>query len=431
MSDSSGSLGIDKEEQGKNSQHLSPETAHEEGVRGWLCVVGSFICIFCTFGFLSAMGLFQTTYKQTILSDYSTSDITWIFAIQLALMWIPGPLFGRLIDTYGPAPVLYPCAVLCVFGLAMTSLAEEYYQIFLAQGLAFGIGSGGVFTTALVCVAQWFERRRGLATGIASVGSSLGGVIFPIFFVRVSEKVGFHGAVRYSTLLIGVLLAASSFMVRARLPRRKWDPNSKWVDLTLFKQKQFSLYAAGSFFVMWGLWGPLNFISSMALNAGFPPTLAIYLISIVNAGMVPGRILPPYIGDRIGHFNVITLCCLLTSLSILALWLPFNYYPSQAGIIVFAIVYGCASGAFVSLLMPCAAKAGSLETLGQRFGTFQMVLGLSCLTGLPIIGSILSSQNNTDYMGVQLWSGLCCLLGTGLLAVSTYLLSKIQKTRKV
>jgi MFS family permease len=85
--------------------------------------------------------------------------------------------------------------------------------------------------------------------------------------------------------------------------------------------------------------------------------------------------LPPYLGDRFGHFNVITACSLVTGGSILALWLPFNYYPSHAGIIVFALVYGFASGAFVSLLMPCAAKTGTLETLGVRFGTFQTIIG--------------------------------------------------------
>lgn len=71
------------------------------------------------------------------------------------------------------------------------------------------------------------------------------------------------------------------------------------------------------------------------------------------------------------------MCCFCTGASIVALWLPFNYHPSQAGIIVFALVYGFVSGAFVSLLLPCAAKLGSLETLGQRFGTFQPVIGLA------------------------------------------------------
>lgn len=196
------------------------------------------------------MGVFQATYQHTKLHDYSASTITWIFSTQLALMWIPGPLFGRLIDTYGPVPVLYPGAALCVLGLCMTSLAEEYYQIFLAQGLAFGIGSGAVFTTAMVCVGQWFVRRRGLAVGLASTGSSLGGVIFPIFFTRISEAIGFNGAVRYTALFIGILLAASCFGVRARLPRKKWDSQAKWADLALFKNRQFVLFASGSFFVM-------------------------------------------------------------------------------------------------------------------------------------------------------------------------------------
>ncbi|TPX12637.1 uncharacterized protein E0L32_000814 [Thyridium curvatum] len=396
----------------------------EEGVRGWICVVGAWICLFCTFGFLAAIGVFQTVYEQTTLRNYSSSDIAWIFSVQLALMWAPGPLFGRLIDTFGPAPVLYPGAVLCVFALCMTSLADKYYQIFLSQGLVFGVGSGAVFTAGLVCVGQWFVRRRGLASGIAASGSSMGGVIFPIFLNRVQADIGLPGALRYSALMIGILLAASVFMVRARLPRKKWDPKVKWFDVALFGQKEFGLYSAGTFLTMWGLWGPFDFVSSMALEQGFSPDLALGLVSIINATSIPGRVLPPFYADRIGCFNVITGCSLMTGASILALWLPFNYHPSHAGIIVFSAVYGFASGAFVSLLMPCAAKAGSIETIGQRFGTFQVVMALSTLTGLPIMGAILGRQHNNDFSGLQLFSGVSCLLGGVLLIGATYFLRR-------
>ncbi|KAJ5665416.1 uncharacterized protein N7477_007864, partial [Penicillium maclennaniae] len=337
---------------------------------------GAFLSLFSTFGFLNAIGVFQTFYQDNTLKEYSSSEIAWIFAVQLCLMWALGPLYGRVLDTYGPAPVLYPCSFLCVFSLCMTSLADKYYQIFLAQGLGFGIGAGGVFTTAMVCVGQWFVRRRGLAIGIASCGSSFGGVIFPIFLDRVIKDVGFYGAVRYTALLVGVLMAVSCLMVRSRLPRKEWNRKAPWFDVSLFKNKQFALYTLGAYLVMWGLWGPFDYISDMAQTKGFSPTLAIYLLSIINATSVFGRLIPPYLADHIGHFNVLTMCALLTGFSMLCLWLPFNFHPSHAGIIVFALVYGFVSGAVVSLLMPCVAKSGSLETLGQRFGTFQTVLSV-------------------------------------------------------
>lgn len=394
------STGLDQEQKAvdKGAKAASPEIPPEEGLRGWLCVFGAFLCLFCSFGFLNAyvstitplcrfpsypltpvcsIGVFQTVYEQSTLRSYSSSDISWIFALQLALMWLPGPIFGRIVDTYGPAPLLWPSAALCIFGLGMTSLSTKYYQIILAQGLVFGIGAGGVFTTAFVCVGQWFVRRRGLATGISSSGSSLGGVVFPVMLDRLTARIGLAGAVRYTMLLIAVCLIIACALVRPRLPRKPWNPEFKWFHPHLFGQRLFLLYCTGAFMTWWGLWGPFDFVSLMAQNAGFDASLAFYLISIVNAASIPGRIIPAYLGDKYGHFNVLTLCAMLTGVSILALWLPFNYHPSQAGIIVFAVVFGFVSGAVVSLVMPCVAKTGTLDTIGQRFGTFQTVIGVA------------------------------------------------------
>jgi MFS family permease len=100
------------------------------------------------------------------------------------------------------------------------------------------------------------------------------------------------------------------------------------------------------------------------------------MLTTISATSVPGRIIPPYLADIFGHFNTFTLCAFGSGVAILALWLPFNYHQSHAGLIVFALIFGFFSGALVSLFMPCVAKLGKLETLGQRFGTFQIVVSV-------------------------------------------------------
>jgi MFS family permease len=132
----------------------------------------------------------------------------------------------------------------------MTSLADKYYQIFLAQGLGFGMGAGGVFTSAMVCVGQWFSRRRGLAIGLSSCGASVGGVVFPVFLDRVIKLVGFYGAIRWTALLVGGLLGVACFLIRARLPRKVWNWETKWFDGGLFGERQFAFYTFGAYFVM-------------------------------------------------------------------------------------------------------------------------------------------------------------------------------------
>lgn len=108
-----------------------------------------------------------------------------------------------------------------------------------------------------------------------------------------------------------------------------------------------------------------------------PKVLVIALLTNTSAASVPGRIIPGHVADKLGYFNVMATVSMLSGITVACLWIPFDHHPSHAGIIIFALAYGLFSGAYVSLLLPCAAKSGSLETLGQRFGTFQSVIAIA------------------------------------------------------
>lgn len=65
-------------------------------------------------------------------------------------------------------------SVMFVFGLMMLSLATEYYQVMLAQGVCIGLASGLLYVPSLALVASSFTKRRGLAIGLSTSGSSVG-----------------------------------------------------------------------------------------------------------------------------------------------------------------------------------------------------------------------------------------------------------------
>lgn len=96
------------------------------------------------------------------------------------------------------------------------------------------------------------------------------------------EDVGFNGMVRYTALFVGIILIGAFFLVSARLPPKKWNSDMAWFDFTLFKNRGFAFYALGSYFVMWGLWAPFDYLPSMAQLSGMSDSLALYLIAIVK-----------------------------------------------------------------------------------------------------------------------------------------------------
>lgn len=128
---------------------------------------------------------------------------------------------------------------------------------------------------------------------------------------------------------------------------------------------------------------------------------------------------------------MVTLSAFASAIAILCLWLPFDFHHSHAGLMVFGLVYGFPSGAWVSLLMPCIAKTGELATLGQRFGTFQLVVGLGTLTGLPIQGAILARQGGDIYWGLQMFAFLSLLISAVLSTCIIVVLRRERGTWKV
>ena len=108
------------------------------------------------------------------MPDYSSSAISWIGTTQGFLLFVVGIFAGPIFDLGYMRALISVGTFLVVFGLMMTSISTEYYQLFLAHGVVVGIGCGCIYLPSIAIVATYFTSRRALATGITAAGGSIG-----------------------------------------------------------------------------------------------------------------------------------------------------------------------------------------------------------------------------------------------------------------
>jgi MFS family permease len=125
-------------------------------------------------GLMNAFGVFQTYYQLDLLASKSASDISWIGSTQSFLMFVVSIVAGPVVDAGYLLPLLGIGSLLTVFGMFMTSICSEYWQVLLAQAITMGLGFGCLYVPAPTIVSQYFDANTALAMGASSAGSALG-----------------------------------------------------------------------------------------------------------------------------------------------------------------------------------------------------------------------------------------------------------------
>ncbi|KAL3450935.1 major facilitator superfamily domain-containing protein [Aspergillus insuetus] len=378
-----------------------PDGPPDGGLRAWLTVVGAFCGMFVSFGWISCIGVFIDYYKTHQLRDTDTSTITWITSLEYFLMFFGGPFVGVLFDNFGPRWILFVGSFFHIFGLMMTSISSEYYQFLLAQGICSPIGTSALFHGSLNSVSTWFRHRRALALGITVAGSGFGGIVFPIIVTRTIPALDFGWAMRICAFASLFLLVITNLTVRSRLEHKRKTPLCHPLDFFRpLREVPFILTSAGTFFLYWGLFLPFAFIPTQAQRYGMSTYLASYLLAILNAGSVFGRIIPSYIADHIGRFNTMILTTIVSIILVLALWLPSR---TNATAITFAVLYGFSGGSAVSLAPALIAQISDIREIGVRSGTYFAISAFAALTGTPIAGALLPEPLSGSYLGLELF----------------------------
>ncbi|KAG9560778.1 MFS monocarboxylate transporter-like protein, partial [Aureobasidium melanogenum] len=407
---------LDQKAQAQSKEQTSektPSTIPNGGLIAWLQVLSGFMCFMSAWGMVNGFGVFQDFYSSTLIPDVSNSDISWIGSIQAFLLCSATVFAGPVYDHGHPRLLVMFGSALVVFGMMMTSLCSEYWQLLLAQGLCVGFGAGCLFLPSIAIIPSYFTTKKAVAMGIAASGSSFGGVIFPIIFRRLEPRIGFGWATRVIGFISLASLLIPCFCIRARaFPKTR----RKLLDFAAFKEPAYALFSLASFVGFIGLYIPFFYISTYARDvSGLDDTLSFYMLPIMSAGSIAGRIIPGLVADKVGALNVLGVCNLCASILGFC-WIAIHH--TAGGLIVWALLYGALSGAFVSLQPTTVASiTEDLSTVGGRMGMNTFCASFGILIGTPIAGLLVGSGN---WVGMQVFSG-ATLLGAAILVIATRL----------
>lgn len=234
-------------------------------------------------------------------------------------------------------------------------------------------------------------------------------MIYPIVFHKLQPQIGFSWATRViGFLILGTQLIPNLCMRVRVLPAK----SRSLLDLRAFLIPAYSLNVFGFFIGFMGLYMPFFYSQVYAIEAHITNSnLAFYLLAVMNSTSTFGRIVPNYLADKLGPFNVVIPCTLLSGL----LCYCFIAATSSAGIIVLIAFYGFFSGTFVSVppTIIVQLSLNARDKIGTRLGQSFACIAIGLLIGTPIGGAILDKHGFTSvwvFGGSMLMGGGAILL---------------------
>ncbi|KAH9882636.1 hypothetical protein J1614_000872 [Plenodomus biglobosus] len=393
-----------------NATLIDPGPPPDGGTKAWIQACMGHLVVFNTWGMIATFGVFQTYYTTTL--SLEPSAVSWIGSLQMLGHFSLGLVTGRLFDAGYFYHSMVPGMLFAALGIFMTSLATQYWQLMVTQGLMNGLGNGMQFAPALSLVSTYFARNRAVALAIMASGSATGGLVYPTIARQLLPKIGFAWTVRIMGFMMVAVGTAYCSLLRPRLPPRKSGP---MLELAAFKEVPYSLFLIAIFLICLGQYFAFYYISPFAVDIlHLPYGNSINVLLVLNGIGVLGRIIPSYFSDKFtGPYNILIPFCFVSAV-LLFCW---PLVDSEAALYGWAITFGFFVAGFQGIF-PAALTTltKDMSKVGTRNGQGFAVVGMGTFIGPPIAGALIQSYGG-NYLAAQLFAGVSVFLGSCVLVL--------------
>lgn len=356
-----------------------PSTTGIDSPRAWLQVAACFTTTFTVYGINYSFGAFFKAMSDTFGSGRAATSL--VFGITTATVFLLGAVSGRIGDRVGPRPLLLAGAALLGLSLWATSVVGSLTVGYLTLGGGMGLATALVYVPMTAAVGAWFTTKRALALAIAVSGIGVGNLVLNPLSAKLIDRIGWRETYRWYAVG-GVIVLLACAVVARPAPRPAGPVDTQAVRNALRSPIFRWLYIAASL-VTFALFVPFVHLTNYAKSRGISAGRAAFLVGLIGAFSVAGRVIFGLLGSRFGSKKLYLGAFTVLAASFL-LWLAAG--SSYAVLVVFTLVFGVSYGAFIALAPAVTSEEFGVSGLGAILGTLYTSSAIGGLFGPPVAG---------------------------------------------
>jgi len=348
----------------------------------WRVVIGAGIGI--SFGSLPFFATGFAILARAVAGEFgfSQTDVAKAATIFLLSQIVANFLCAAPLQRWGSRKVA--AASITVFAASLLALSQmqnsllQFYVAFAIIGL-FGIGTNPIAYAQ--AITQWFDRRRGLALGLATGAQSVGLFLFPIIMLVLISRFGWRLAlIDLAIFEIVICLPAVLILVRdaPHSPTLRFDAHSADTAISISQERQLSYSDIFSNVTFWKLVasflvmgmsiyaiGP-NIVYILKDGAGLSLAEIARVQSLAGVAFLIGRVAFGYLLDRTAA-RIVALLALTLAGSHLAI---YAYSPTSTMVIIAAVLAGLSSGGESDLMPYVASRYFGAHNVSRVYSLF-------------------------------------------------------------
>jgi len=407
-----------------------PPTQESRFFYGYLIVALSFLIMIVITGAHNSYGVFL---KPMIAQfGWSRALTSGAFSISMMVSGLLGVLAGGLSTRFGPRAVLSVCGCFLGLGFVLISQIGTIWQLYIGYGIIIGIGMAGAWIPIMSTVAKWFEKRRGIMTGLVISGQGIGTLIAPPIANQIISMYGWRVSfiVLGGLILLVVIIAVQFLRRRERSKKRLPAPivapivqteeeikgpastRESFTFLGAIHTTQFWLFTFMLFCFGFCMFSIIIHVAPHATELGILSVDAANILGAVGGLSILGNAIIGITADKTDYKKTFTASLIL--MAAVLFWLALA--TAQWQLYLFACIFGFACGGLLTTESPLAADLFGTKSHGLIYGVASIGFTTGAAAGPVITGLIF------DITGAYNMAFFLCVMMSAAAAVVTALL---------